>query len=234
MTPLYEQMQRAYASVREAASGVAGTVRIGVYTPANGGPHWPEILEVFKATYRNCSVELIDPGMSDSLLDWLRRGDVDLMVLRLPLSDTDMAVGPTLSRDERMLAVARDHPLAGREAVDWEDVGDYAFADAPGFPREFMDAFAPPNTPSGRQIRRVALRTFNEVLMRVASGDIVHPTVASFLESHSDSSIRLVPIRDLPPSEAALVWLRAGESLRVQAFVRTAGEVVASHSTSAS
>lgn len=43
--------------------------------------------------------------------------------------------------------------------------------------------------------------------VRVAAGELVHPTVSSFLHHHPSPDVRAVPIVDLPPSETALVWL---------------------------
>lgn len=61
-----------------------------------------------------------------------------------------------------------------------EDFAGRAIGDAPSVPRELMDAFFPPSSPSGRAFRRITVRSFEELLMLVAAGQIVHPTVASF------------------------------------------------------
>lgn len=94
------------------------------------------------------------------------------------------------------------------------------------FPRELMDAFIPPRTPSGTLLRRVDIRTFSEALLLVATGDIVHPTVGSILDHHGRPGIRTVPIRDLPPSRTALVWLAAREDLRIRGFAAAARDVL--------
>jgi DNA-binding transcriptional LysR family regulator len=58
----------------------------------------------------------------------LRRGEIDLLTVRLPVNRPDLTIGPTLAREPVVLAVADDHPLAHRERVSIEDVADYAVA----------------------------------------------------------------------------------------------------------
>jgi len=64
-------------------------------------------------------------------------------------------------------------------------------------------------------------------MMRVALGDQVHPTVRSFLDHHSHPGVVCVPIRDLPPSETALMWLTATRRPKIDAFARAAADVIA-------
>jgi hypothetical protein len=65
------------------------------------------------------------------------------------------------------------------------------------------------------------------MMMRIALGEQVHPTVASFLEHHSHPGITSVPISDLPPAETGLVWLTATASATTHAFARGAADVLA-------
>jgi hypothetical protein len=63
--------------------------------------------------------------------------------------------------------------------------------------------------------------------MRIALGELVHPTVPSFLDHFQHPNVVGVPIRDLPASETALVWLTANRSLKLKAFERAARDVLA-------
>ncbi len=78
------------------------------------------------------------------------------------------------------------------------------FSDAPAFPREMMDALIPPLAPSGRRYRRHVSRSIEEMLLSIAAGKQVHPTVPSFLDHHAHPAVTSVPISDLPPSQTAL------------------------------
>jgi DNA-binding transcriptional LysR family regulator len=222
----YAQLERGLADAREVAVGVAGTLRIGIYARLSCGPHWLQITRAFKARHPDCEVELIDTKFDPNYLEILRAGGVDMFASRLPLSDPDFVVGPVLSREPRVLLVAKDDPLASREAVCLEDFADRVVSDAPALPREMLNAFIPPFSPSGRRLRRKDIRSFEDCLMLVAAGELVHPTVASFLQYYVHDGVVAVPIRDLPPSETALVWLSADRSQKVTVFAATAAEVL--------
>jgi DNA-binding transcriptional LysR family regulator len=157
----------------------------------------------------------------------LREGEVDILAIRLPINAPDVTVGPILSREERVVVVAQDDPLAERDSISYEDLADRVVGDVPSFPREMMDAFIPPATPSGRILKRISNVDPEVVMMRVALGQQVHPTVRSFFEHETKPGITGVPIRDLPPSETGLVWLTAGQSAKIEAFARAATNVLA-------
>lgn len=148
-----------------------------------------------------------------------------MAVVRLPLTEPGYAVGPTLSHEERVLVVAKDHPLAGYDSVSYEDIADWPISDSPAFPREMMDAFVPPVTPQGRVLKRIVTTNLEDTLMRLALGVQVHPTVRSFFDYVNHPALTSVPIRDLPPSGTALAWLAANRSPKIAAFVRAAADV---------
>jgi DNA-binding transcriptional LysR family regulator len=224
----YQELQAALMRAHQARGAVAGTIRIGTYTRMNCGPHWLQITQTFKARHPGCDVELVDTGtFAHDILEHLRAGEVEILVSRLPVSDADITVGPVLSRERRVLLVARDDPLAAQESVGVEDFADRPVTDSEGAPREMMNAFVPPVTPSGRTLRRINLTSFDEVLMRVAAGELVHPTVASFLSHYVHDGVVAVPIRDLRPSETALLWLASNRSAKTTAFARAAEETLA-------
>jgi DNA-binding transcriptional LysR family regulator len=228
LAPAYEQLNRALTNARQVATGVAGRLRLGMYTPANGGPRLLEILRTFHARYGGCRVDLIDTGFSRDPLDWLRADEVDLLAMRLPLEDKTLIIGPILSRETRVLLVNKDHPLAALPSVRYDDVAEFPVPYTPLLPRELMDAVVPPRTSSGARLRRVPIHSTTEILMRVAAGELIHPTVSSFLHHHPSPDVRAVPIVDLPPSETALVWLAARQSPTIDAFASVAAKVVGS------
>jgi DNA-binding transcriptional LysR family regulator len=224
--PAYEQLHRAYAKAHEIATGVAGTLRLGTYTPVTAGPYLLDIVKTFQTRHPECRVQLIETGLARDQLDWLRHDDADLLAMRLPFDHADIVIGPILSREDRVVLVAEDDPLAEREAISYEDLADYTLPDGDTLPRELMDALIPPCTPSGRRLKRVFAHTLTEVLMRVAAGEIVHPTVGSFLDHFPNPGVTAIPIRDLPPSETALVWLKGNRSVKIEAFARAAADVL--------
>jgi hypothetical protein len=107
-----------------------------------------------------------------------------------------------------------------------EDLADCAVPEVVTLPAELMEDFVPFRTPSGRVFRRVRIHTLSEAVMRVATGELVHPTVGSFVDHFRHSHVTAVPLRDMPPSATALVWLTADRNGRVEAFVAAATEVL--------
>jgi DNA-binding transcriptional LysR family regulator len=228
MAPGYKRLHAAFLAAREAATGVAGVLRLGMYSRSNGGPLLLDIVKAYQERCPASRVQLIETGFARDQFDWLRQDDVDLLAMRLPVADDDVVVGPILSRETRVLIVARDHPLASRDTIDYDDIAPYIVSDGM-LPAAMMDAFMPPVTPSGHRLRRTFVHGINEAVMRVSTGEIVHPTVRSFLDHYPHPSVVAVPIRDLPASETALVWLLGNRSAKVTAFAEVATDVMRQH-----
>jgi DNA-binding transcriptional LysR family regulator len=222
----YDQLEQALATTHESVTGVSGTLRIGMYSTCNGGPHFIEIAKTFETRHTASSVVVTNTGFARDQLAWLRNGELDMLAMRLPLNASDATIGPILSSEPRVLAVAADHPLATRDSVSIEDLADYTVADVPTLPRELMDAFIPPQTPSGKRLRRTQSHAVAETPIRVALGEIVHPTVPSFLNHYPHPAITSIPIRDMPDSETALIWLSSNSSAKIHAFARAATDVL--------
>ncbi len=124
--------------------------------------------------------------------------------------------------------VARDHPLAGRHDVSVEDFADHPVRRPDDVP-ELAEASCPRRTPSGRPIVPADLPVddVSELLMLIARGRLMHPTVAPFAEHFRHPDITIVPVRDQPPSSSALVWLSGHEDPGRDAFVATVRRVAA-------
>ena len=228
VAPAFEQLRQAYEHAREQARGVAGTLRIGLYTPMSAGPHMIDIVACFTGHNPTCEVVFVNTGLDEDPLSWVRTGRVDLLAVRLPIDRDDIAIGPILSEERRVLLVSRNDPLADQEEIAYDDIGDRPVSDLPSFPREMMDAYIPPVTASGRRLRRIVSSTTDEAMMRVATGEQVHPTVPSWLDHHAHPGVVAVPIRDLPPSQTALAWVAALRSPRIDAFLAAAHQVLES------
>jgi DNA-binding transcriptional LysR family regulator len=207
---------------------VAGTLRLGIYAYLAGGPHLMEIIKTFETHHPNCKVQVTETGLKPDQFDRLRHEQLDVIAMGMPLNHPDLTIGPTLSSEPRVLAVAADHPLAAHPSVSVEDFADYTTTDVTSAPREIMDAFSPPQTPSGRPIRRAGLNTIPEAAVRAATGELIHPTVPSFFTAYPHRGLVAVPIHDLPPTTTALVWARGNRSVKVHAFARTAADVARS------
>lgn len=67
----------------------------------------------------------------------------------------DFTVGPTLCTDSRILSVAADHQLAGRESVPLELLAEFPHGTALDLPDYWEDSYLPFHTPRGKPIERV-------------------------------------------------------------------------------
>lgn len=223
LAPAYRALEQAFEQTRAAAGAVSGTLRLGMYSPLAAGPRMLEIVDAFERRHPDCKVSFVDVGWRQDEEQWLRSGQVELLAIRLPRTVPGLVIGPVLSHEPRVLLVRRDDPLAQRESVRVADFRDRTIADVPQLSREMVDAFLP-----GWAVhKRRDVHSTLEVLMLVASGEIVHPTVPSYVVFHPHPATVAIPIEDLPPSETALAWLADRATQAVRAFAQTAADVLA-------
>src|SRR5829696_7909940 len=71
LTPTGEALRRDAAGAVDtleqalaSAAGVAGVLRIGMYSRCNGGPRFVEIVKAFEAGHPDCRVAVIDTGFA--------------------------------------------------------------------------------------------------------------------------------------------------------------------------
>ncbi|MEV5318164.1 LysR family transcriptional regulator [Streptomyces sp. NPDC052687] len=222
--PAYEQlrtaMDRAVAAVRRARS----TLRVG-YVGAAAGQVVHRAADLFARQEPDCLVRARETQVAEAL-QRLRAGDVDVLVTSLPLAASDIAVGPVIFSEARMLAVPSRHPLSGRTAVVMEDLGDIPLLRLAGaLPGDWPSDRWPERTPEGRLIRSgPRFETFQEALHLVGTGSggvIVGAQVTRF---YGRPDITYIPFSDAPPVDWAPVWLKSGTTPLVRAFAHTARE----------
>ena len=234
-TRLREQLAEPYLELREVLSQtyaggeqIVGDLRLGLLFPSSGGPQLAQIIQRFEQRHPGARLTIRDLRFDDPLGP-LRRGEIDIMACRLPIQQPDLTVGPTLASDERILAVANDHPLAKRDNVSVEDLANCQAHDAGGrLPPEYIDTLIPPRTPRGRQIprRHIGTPSPSQLLAMVARNEIVHPTISSFPDHFRHPGVTFVPIHDLPPMKAGLIWRTAGETAAIRALAHAANNVL--------
>ena len=233
LAPPYEALAAAVDAARSAARSPAGHLRIG-FTATTAGTPLDRLVAAFEQAQPGCTVSLHEVPFFDPT-SALRNAEVDVLVNWL-VDEPDLTCGPAIAEYPRALAVAADHPLAGRPSVSAEVLGDYAV------PRwtlatPLLKHVVPDTTPSGREVRRhpTAVRTFAEGLSLVARGQAVHPTFAP-LAARIGNDIVLVPIDDLPPMKLGPLWCAAYENARILAFgavAATSAQASERNSTSA-
>ena len=219
----YGELVAALRHTHELGLAVAGELRLGAHNAAAVGARLLGVIDAFESANERCSVQVVELSFGDRF-DSLRRGDIDLMLTRLPVDEPDLVVGPIVDREPRVLAVAHDHPLARRSAVSIEDIAGYDVGWPDLLIPKISDAFIPGETPSGRPIRRLRLGIgdIGELIVTIARGKIVHPTVSSFASHYGHPNVRYIPITDLPAAETVLVWRRRDSAPAMREFIRIA------------
>jgi DNA-binding transcriptional LysR family regulator len=228
--PAVAQLDGVLERSNTAARVLEGTLRLGLLSGPASGPRLVDIINAFEELHPECRVEVVQTSWDDPLGP-LRENDVGLMASWIPLEQPDLVVGPTLTEQPRVLAVARDHPLAGRETVDVEELAEHTVLRFDNWPREMHEAIAPSRTPGGRPIpaTRIAVgdRAPLDVAVRVARGELMFPTVTSARSyMGSELDIVFVPITGMPPLRSALVWRRPARDPKLRAFIRVARKVL--------
>jgi DNA-binding transcriptional LysR family regulator len=224
LDPAYARLLDVLERFARDHQALAGVVRLGVTYPAAASPDLLRAIGAFEARHPQSSVEIVELPFRDRLGP-LRRGEIDLMVLRLPVEQPDIEVGPVVRHEPRVLAVGRHHPLAARESVSIEEVAEHCVVDVRDLgPREIGAAFVPEVTPAGRPIPRLAatVHDFTDLVLLIARGRAVQPTVASAAPRFAHPDIVCLPITDLPLSSMALAWRRGNSQTRLRAFVDVA------------
>jgi len=170
----------------------------------------------------------IEPAWAQivDVLPWLSAEEVDMALAALPVHDSDLASGPVLIRERRMLAVPAGHPFAGRPYLSVEDLAQTTVMQFAGVPEAYRDDRTPAHTPGGKPIRRGAsARTFNEVLTLVGAGQGVFPVGAQAVRYYGRRDVVYVPFHDAPPLEWGLIWRTDHATALVRAFPAAAQEM---------
>jgi DNA-binding transcriptional LysR family regulator len=224
--PVYGKMTDVLRQTHAASGAIAGTLNVE-QVGVSGAQQLLALIDAFKGRHPDCDVE-VRPARWDDPFGALRRGEANVMTSWLPLEQPDLVVGPVLSSEPRVLAVAHDHALARKAAVSIEDLAGCRIPRFEGMPPELLEMWTPSRTPSGRAITGTPIDQGEAVVtnlaMRIAHGELVHPTVPSVAAYMGDLDIVYVPIADMPPMRSALVWRRRDRDPRLRAFIRVARE----------
>jgi DNA-binding transcriptional LysR family regulator len=148
----------------------------------------------------------------------LARREVDVAVAWLPLPPEGLS-WRVVATEERWVALAAGHPLAGRDRVAFEELADEPFVALPaaaGPLRDFWLATAQRTRPA-----RVAAEaeTAEETFEAVASGLGVTLLSAGNAGIYRRDDVVCLPVTGLPPSELAVAWRTGDDRAAIRVFV---------------
>lgn len=117
-----EQMRQV---AHAAESGEVGELHIAFISSVTFGL-LPRLVQAFRARYPGVRLVLHESNNRDAF-DAMRKGDMDLSFVRMPAVPPPGVALQVVERDELMLAMAADHPLADRERIDLRDLAHEQF-----------------------------------------------------------------------------------------------------------
>ncbi|MBT2545488.1 LysR family transcriptional regulator [Streptomyces sp. ISL-44] len=221
LKPAYQQiLDGTQSAAAEAARGVHGTLKIGTMGALS------QILTATNALFRGhhpgAELDFVEVQPTTPFAG-LRSGEVDMALLWLPVREGDLTVGPVVSERPLVCVVGSEHPLAKRDSICMEDLGDYEVPSSQHpLPAYFEEALLPFHTPSGRPIRRgTKVATWQETLIAVSAGRVVQPIQAEAADYYPWPGVKYLPIDDAPMGRWALVWRTNAESPLVRAYVES-------------
>lgn len=204
--PAYRALAAAFSRAREnAMRGALRELRIG-FT----GMVYEEVTRTFRALREEhgVSVHTCDLPLGTPFAAVLE-GAVDAVIAELPVHEPELTVGFLFPPQDRLLALAGDHPWADREAVPVEDLAGsdllHRVGDAPDY---WTAAHTPPATPAGRPIPSTrGVATLQEGLALVASGHHTMLVCRPLSEHSTRTDVRFLPVRGLEgSSRLGLFW----------------------------
>ena len=213
----YRRILQGVESARDSARGGPDVLTFGVL-----GPMWREIAPLtalFRSRNPGVGLRMREVPIHDPFA-LLREREVDVALLGLPVEETDLAVGPVAVVEPIVLTVGRTHPLADRQVVSLAELpaGDVLPTGLP-IPEYWESAMNP--VPG----RTTSLRTREEVLWAVTSGEGIAFACAQGIKYLERADVVYVPIEERPVMRCGLVR-RAGRLDRlVGEFCRAAAEL---------
>lgn len=210
-------------------TGMAGTIRLGA-SPTLGPYVLPNVAQRLHETYPSLRLFIREDAPRGLVRDLLS-GRHDLILTQLPVHSTDVTIR-RLFAEPLHLAVARDHPLAGRENIDDRDLaGENILTLSSGFTmHEQISALA---HDVGARLREDYEGTSLDALRQmVAMGMGLTFLPALYVKSEvsrPDGDVVVLPFRKGSFTRAiGLVWRNAaGDSAAYATFAEVIRTVVA-------
>jgi len=123
-TVALKHMQDLMEELHDCLTMESGRISVGV-PPVIGTIYFTEMIQRFRATYPNISLNLLEEG-ANSVKHRVEEGEIDIGVVILPFSSGGFKIMPAFSSDCSLI-VHKSHPLAQREAVKFSELKEETF-----------------------------------------------------------------------------------------------------------
>lgn len=218
LRPAYDSLRGAVEGAHAAARGVKGTLRVG-FLSGTTHERVTGMIGAFQTEHPDCEIQLAEIPLSDPF-GALRRGELDVAIVMLPVNEPDLTSGPPFSKEPQTLAVSTRHPFAGRSSMDAEELAECRLLDLRGpAPAYWRELTAPTRTPDGTPVPKgPQVSTLQEALTLIAAGAGVMIFCAPTVRTQARTDITYVPVTGIPDSSLGLVWRKGGETALLRAF----------------
>jgi DNA-binding transcriptional LysR family regulator len=172
------------------------------------GRRRPELaVEVFRTSWYDQTTVIFD-------------GQVDVGYLRRPFDPQGLGIEPLLA-EPRVVSLPVSHRLAGKESVSVTDLAGEHLLQDPEVVPEWRDIATELRGPGPRPAVP-QLRTVEEKLEHVATGNGVVVLPASTAAFYTRPDVTCVPVDDIGPSQVCLAWDGQRHSPLIQEYVALA------------
>jgi DNA-binding transcriptional LysR family regulator len=231
--PHHRAIEDAFARAAATARGLGGTLRAGFSTALTGEVAMRAV-DRLREAHPELAVEICEMSFTEPFAQ-VRERYYDIQFMELPVREDDLAKGPTLLTEGRVLAVTADHPLAARPWLTMEDLAAADLieieGDLPDYRRELQ---APSRTPGGQPIGTGPVVTSpQEALILVAGGKGALLTGAHTAVYHPRPGVVYLDVVDAPPVRYGLVWRAGEDTAAVKAFIERVAEEAAARNAPA-
>jgi len=216
-------LERAYRRAQHRAGTPGGHVRVG-WSSGAAGMRTSELLRAFSSRHPEITLELCHIQWADQV-SAITDGRVDVQFLRFLSIPPLVGVEP-LFYEQRVAAMASDHPLAGRESLMLADIRLEPLITAVA-PRSWIDRWYGSPRPDGGALRyETAADTAEEMFELIAAGRGIAIVGASAAFSFARTDIVFVPIADIEPILVSVAWRPDLETTESRKFIAVARSVL--------
>lgn len=118
------ELEAALLGISDVAERISGEVTIAC-VPSAVAYFLPEVMRSYHRKYPGIRIRVIDESSFDILLN-VARGEADFGLTYIGAQEADLEFEPVL-QDPFVLACTKDHPLAKRRKVRWEEIGQHSY-----------------------------------------------------------------------------------------------------------
>jgi DNA-binding transcriptional LysR family regulator len=200
--------RRAREAVGAVEGLLRGTLRIGIM-PILDPVDLPALLRRFRDEHPHVEIRLRHLA-SAVLVDEVRSGGLDLAFVSVPKHDLEGVHATPLADEPMVLACARDHPLAARDAVALRQLKDETFVE---FPPDWGARIAADSAFAAARISRRIAFELNEVstLLDLVANGLGVAVVPRWVANY-ERPVALVPLRGRAPRWEVTLVTRSNEA----------------------